>query len=116
MKKILIAGSIVIALTIIYFLVEDNSLDAELVERETIGIIDSINRIPRRGGVHFLINNEWQDFWVHGYKLDRFAMSGDSLVKEKGKDRVLLYRKNWEGKYVKFKEIRLAVYPLEPLH
>ena len=103
-------GSVIIAaivLTIcLYFLAGKCSIESALKEMEVIGVIDSVKTIPHRGGVYFLVNRKWEDLYVYGYSMANQVEPFDSLVKLRGNDYVIIYRKS-DHQYKKAAQFQL---------
>ena len=101
-RRIIWGILIIIGITLYYFFTIKPTLNSkkEFIQIEYSGKISEIQiRNGYRGFPHVKIDNEWLLFGINESPIISYLQVGDSIVKHKGTDKIIVYRKGPIGTY-----------------
>ncbi len=103
MKKVKLIFGIIIFVSIIFFLVYDSYLTSlnkkKYINKEFKGIIKKIKYFDNRRGLPTIIINDTMCHLGYGAKVETYIKPGDSIIKERGREIIKVYRKDKEGEW-----------------
>ncbi len=95
---------IIISFTVFFAMsfYQTEHIHKDFVEQEYSGIIKEVKYIKgNRGMPSIKINTFWIHLGPYSSKISHYIQTGDSIVKKKGYEEIIIFRRNKNGEWVK---------------